>query len=154
MNKTRETTPEIIDNLRRVFQAINEYSRSSEKTTGLTGPQLWALKILYSTSPIMVSDLARQMFLRPATVVGILDRLESKGLVARARSKTDRRAVDLQLTETGRQLAEKAPEVAQILLVKGLNELTDEQFLSVEDGMKLIVRMLGAEHLTPQPLHG
>lgn len=154
MKKNRVTTPEIIDNLRRVFQAINEYSRKAEKTTGLTGPQLWALKILDNTSPIMVSDLAQRMYLRPATVVGILDRLENKGLVSRARSKEDRRAVDLHLTEMGKQLAEKAPEVAQVKLVKGLDELTDEQFFAVEEGMKLMVRMLGAEHLAPQPLHG
>jgi DNA-binding MarR family transcriptional regulator len=154
MNKNRGATPKIIDNLRRVFQAINEYSRTAEKTTGLTGPQLWALKILDNTSPIMVSDLAQRMYLRPATVVGILDRLETKGLVLRTRSKEDRRAVDLNLTDLGKELAKKAPEVAQVMLVKGLNELTDEQYSTVEDGMKLMVKMLGAEHLTPQPLHG
>lgn len=154
MKKDREATLEIIDNLRRVFQGINEYSRSAEKITGLTGPQLWALKILDMTSPIMVSDLARQMYLRPATVVGILDRLETKGLVSRTRSKEDRRAVDLYLTERGKQLAEKAPEVAQLMLVKGLNELSEKQYYMVEEGMKQMVRMLGAEHLTPQPLHG
>jgi MarR family transcriptional regulator, organic hydroperoxide resistance regulator len=154
MRKDRKATPEIIDNLRRVFQAINEYSRTAEKTTGLTGPQLWALKILDNTSPIRVSDLAQRMYLRPATVVGILDRLEMKGLVSRARSTEDRRAVDLTLTETGKWLAAKAPEVAQVMLVKGLDELTDEQFSVVEEGMKLMVSMLGAEHMTPQPLHG
>jgi MarR family transcriptional regulator, organic hydroperoxide resistance regulator len=154
MKKHRGATPEIIDNLRRVFQAINEYSRNAEKTTGLTGPQLWALKILDNTSPIRVSELAQRMYLRPATVVGILDRLELKDLVSRTRSTDDRRAVDLYLTEMGKQLADKAPEVAQVMLMKGLDELTDEQFSTVEEGMKLMVRMLGAEHLSPQPLHG
>ncbi len=154
MKNNRGATPEIIDNLRRVFQAINEYSRTAEKTTGLTGPQLWALKILDNTSPIMVSDLAQRMYLRPATVVGILDRLETKGLVLRTRSKEDRRAVDLNLTDLGKELAKKAPEVAQVMLVKGLNELTDEQYSTVENGMKLMVKMLGAEQMLPQPLHG
>lgn len=154
MKNIRTSTPEIIDNLRRIFQAINEYSRTAERVTGLTGPQLWALKILDNTAPIRVSDLARQMYLRPATVVGILDRLEAKGLVSRTRSKDDRRAVDLNLTDLGKKLAKKAPEVAQAILVKGLNELTDEQYSTVEDGMKMMVKMLGAEHMTPQPLHG
>jgi len=154
MKKHRGATPEIIDNLRRIFQAINEYSRTAEKTTGLTGPQLWALKILDSASPIRVSDLAQRMYLRPATVVGILDRLEMKGLVSRTRSTEDRRAVDLTLTETGKRLAAKSPEVAQVMLVKGLDELTEEQFSTVEEGMMLMVRMLGAENLSPQPLHG
>ena len=100
-----------------------------------------------------VSELAQRMYLRPATVVGILDRLEMKGLVSRTRSTEDRRAVDLNLTEVGKWLAAKSPEVAQVMLVKGLDELTDEQFYAVEEGMKQMVRIFGAENTTPQPLH-
>lgn len=154
MNKDRETVPEIIDNLRRVFQVINEYSRSAEQSTGLTGPQLWALKILDSNSSLKVSELAQHMYLRPPTVVGILDRLEIKGLVSRNRSTEDRRAVHLHLTKAGKQLAAKSPEVAQAMLLKGLNELPDEQYFCVEEGMKLMAKILGAEQLNPQPLHG
>lgn len=153
MSNDRESIPHIIDNLRRVFQAITEYSKTAERSTGLTGPQLWALKILATASPMKVSDLARQMYLRPSTVVGILDRLEGKELVTRTRSTADRRAVDLHLTGKGQELAAKAPEVAQVMLVNGLTELSDEEFTCVEDGMKLMARMLGAEHLVPQPLH-
>lgn len=154
MEKGRKTTTEIIDNLRRIFQAITEYSKTVERSTGLTGPQLWAVKILDNTAPIRVSELAQLMYLSSATVVGILDRLEIKGLIIRSRSTTDRRAVDLHLTDAGKLLAAKSPEVAQFLLVKGLDELTNEQFSVVELGMKHMVRMLGAEHITPQPLHG
>lgn len=154
MEENAERIPEVIDNLRRIFQAINEYSKNAERETGLTGPQLWAVKILANSSPLRVSDLACQMCLRSATVVGILDRLEGKGLVTRTRSKEDRRAVDLQLTEMGQGIAAKAPEVAQALLLKGLEDLTDEQFSHVVDGMQIMVRVLGAEHITPQPLHG
>ncbi|OGU13228.1 MAG: MarR family transcriptional regulator [Geobacteraceae bacterium GWC2_53_11] len=153
MKKERNAIPEIIDNLRRVFQAVTEYSKTAERSTGLTGPQLWAVNILANTAPIRVSELAQLMYLSPATVVGILDRLETKGLISRTRSTEDRRAVDLHLTGAGKGLAAKSPEVAQVMLVKGLDELTDAQFTAVEQGMKHMVRMLGAEHITPQPLH-
>ncbi len=154
MKKQRDSIPEIIDNLRRVFQIITEYSKTAERSIGLTGPQLWAMKILSNSAPLHVSCLARQMFLSPATVVGILDRLENKGLVTRVRSKEDRRAVDLHLTVKGRDVAAKVPEVAQVMLVKGLEGLSDEQFSHVDEAMQQIVQMLGAEHITPQPLHG
>ena len=154
MVKNAGSIPEVIDNVRRIFQAINEYSKTAERTTGLTGPQLWAIKILADATTLRVSDLARHMYLRPATVVGILDRLEAKGLVTRTRSKEDRRVVDLHLTAMGQELAAKAPEVAQALLLKGLEKLPDEQFHHVEEGMKQMVRMLGAEQISPQPLHG
>ncbi|GFE59065.1 MarR family winged helix-turn-helix transcriptional regulator [Geobacter sp. AOG1] len=153
MRENAEKISEVIDNLRRIFQAINDYSRTAEQFTGLTGPQLWALKILAKASPLRVSELASQMYLRPATVVGILDRLEGKGLVTRTRSMKDRRAVDLNLTEMGKEVVVKAPEVAQVMLLKGLNELSDEQLLHVVEGMTQMVRILGAENITPHPLH-
>ena len=145
--------PEVIDNLRRIFQAVSEYSKSAEKETALTGPQLWALKLLANTAPMRVSELARQMYLRPATVVGILDRLEAKSLVTRNRCQEDRRAVDLYLTERGKAVVANAPEVAQVMLVKGLEALTGQEFRQVLEGMQHMVRILGAEHITPQPLH-
>jgi DNA-binding MarR family transcriptional regulator len=72
------TVAEITDNLRRVFQVVNELSKKAERETGLTGPQLWAIKVIAEAAPIKVSDLARRMYLHPATVVGILDRLEGR----------------------------------------------------------------------------
>lgn len=148
-----EQIPEVLDNLRRIFQAVTECSRAAERETELTGPQLWTLKILERNAPVRVSELARHMFLRPATVVGILDRLQAKGLVTRTRSKVDRRAVDLELTEAGRTLVANAPEVAQVVLIKGLEQLSEQQFTQVMEGMRHMVRIFGAEHLTPQPLH-
>lgn len=153
MQKRAEEIPEVIDNLRRIFQAINEFSKNAERTTGVTGPQLWAMKLLASAAPMRVSDLARRMYLHPATVVGILDRLEAKGLVTRTRSREDRRAVDIELTVLGKDVVAGAPEVAQVMLVKGLEALSPEQFSRVAEGMEQMVRILGAEHITPQPLH-
>ena len=153
MSKNEAEIQEVIDNLRRIFQAVNEYSRNAEKETELTGPQLWALQILADASPMRVSELARQMFLTPATVVGILDRLEAKELVNRTRSTEDRRAVDLTLTVKGQLIVGKAPKVAQDMLLKGLEALPDEKLAIVVEGMQQMVRILGAEHLTPQPLY-
>ena len=154
MGMTRGDNSEVLDNVRRMFQSVHAYAKSAECATGLTGPQLWAVKLLARDAPMRVSDLARQMYLRPPTVVRILDRIEIKGVITRTPSRKDRRAVDVQLTDTGRELAAKAPEVAQTMLLQGLDALTDEQFRYVDEGMKLLVQMLGAELLTPQPLHG
>ena len=154
MRKKAEEIQEVIHNVRRLYQGLHELSRNVVRETKLTGPQLWVLKIMSNTAPLRVSDLARQMYLCPATVVGILDRLEIKGLVKRSRSKRDRRVVEVNLSVVGREVAAKAPDVAQTLLVSGLEALPDQQLANVVAGMQLVVRLLGAEQLTPQPLHG
>lgn len=154
MQNKNEEIQGVIDDLRRVSQAINEHSKNAISKTGLTAPQLWAIKILAREAPIKVSELARRMFLHPATVVGILDRLEQKELIARVRSKQDRRVVDLYLTDLGNKIVVDAPEVTQIMLIDGLGRLTDDQFRCVSEGMRLMVRMLDAESIKPQPLQG
>lgn len=140
----------IIDDIRRVFQVVHEQSRKTEQATGLTSPQLWAIKTIAQESPIMVSDIARRMYLHPATIVGILDRLEKQNLVIRVRSIDDRRVVRVELTATGRTLLKKAPEVAQNLLVGGLEKLPQRNLNKIASSMKQIVRILGAQD---KPVH-
>ncbi len=150
MKATSTLVAGIIDNLRRVFQVVNEQSKKAEHETGLTGPQLWAIKIIAESAPIKVSDLARRMYLHPATVVGILDRLEARGFVARARSKKDRRVVEIALTEQGSEKVGQSPEVAQGLLVKGLEALSDKKLVDISGGLEELVKMLGAQKIPPQ----
>jgi DNA-binding MarR family transcriptional regulator len=140
---------DIIDDIRRVFQVVNEYSKKAERETGLTGPQLWAIKIVAESAPIRVSDLARSMYLHPATVVGILDRLEARGVVKRTRSAEDRRVVEINLTPLGRDLAASAPEVAQGLLVKGLEPLPEKKLRSMGNALRQLVMILGAHEISP-----
>lgn len=148
-DKTRMVA-ETVDNLRRVFQAVSDFLKQAERETGLTGPQLWAIKVINERAPIKVSDVAKQMYLHSATVVGILDRLEQNGLVERIRSKHDRRVVDVILTDQGKRLVAKSPDVIQDMLIKGLELLTDEKLEKIGEGMLEFVKILGVEGVPPR----
>ncbi len=152
MGNSAETISEVIDNIRRTIKAINEYSKCAEKETGLTGHQLWAIKLVTGNAPIKVSDLARQMYLHPATVVGILDRLVSKGLVQRTRSTEDKRVVKIDLTSQGRVFVNDVPEVAEGMLAKRLEALPEKRLSHVSKGMKEIASILGQGKLESQSL--
>lgn len=152
MGDQDDTISGVIDNLRRTIQALNESYKVTEMETGLTSPQLWAVNLIAGAAPIKVSELARGMFLHPATIVGIIDRLEAKGLVLRTRSTEDRRVVELELTPLGRELVANAPEAAQVRLVKGLETLPKQSLSQVAKGMKHMVAILGAQGRVPQLL--
>ncbi|HJV34039.1 MarR family winged helix-turn-helix transcriptional regulator [Geomonas sp.] len=143
---------EIIDNIRRVFQVVNEQSKLAERETGITGPQLWAIKAIAEGAPINGAELARRMYLHPTTIVGIIDRLEVHGLVLKTRSKTDRRMIEVELTEQGKELLTNAPEVAQGMLIRGLERLPEEKLQKIWDGLEELVLMLGARDVAPQLL--
>ncbi len=150
MSKRLDAVAQIIDNLRRVFQVVNEQSKKAEKETGLTGPQLWAIKTIAQEAPIMVSEMARRMYLHPATVVGILDRLEKQGLAIRVRSIEDRRVVRVELTGQGRALLKKSPEVAQGLLVSGLEKLGASKLKNIAQALEQMAEILGAQNIPPR----
>ena len=141
---------EIIDNIRRVFQVVHEQSKKAKSKTGITGPQLWAIKLIKELSPVRVSDLARSMYIHPATAVGILDRLELNGFVVRKRSQEDKRVVRVELTGKGEKLVVDAPQVAQGLLVVGLERLTLKRLKAISSALDELVIILGAQELPPQ----
>ena len=144
----------IVNNIRRVFQAFNDYSKRANMEAGLTGPQLWAIKIISENAPLRVCDLAALMFVRPGTVVGILDRLEKKGLVTRIRSQLDRRAVMIDLSVQGKELVSGAPGVIQGDLIRGLETLPDEELRDIDASMAKLVGILGVQQLRPMMIHG
>ncbi len=150
MAEKSRTVAEIIDNIRRVFQVVNEQSKRAERETGLTGPQLWAIKTIAQDDSLMVSEIAGRMYLHPATVVGILDRLEARGLVRRVRSSEDRRVVRVELTAAGKSLVRIAPEVAQGLLVAGLEKLTIRNLREISSSLEQLVGILGAQGIPPK----
>ena len=140
---------DILDNLRRVFKVVHRYSKRAEKVGGLTGPQLWAMKVLAESAPLRVTDLSRRMYLHPSTVVGILDRLEQADQVARTRSEKDHRVVTVALTGKGRETVSKVPQIAQGLLLKGLKELSDSELSTVSEGLRMLIGILGVEGMPP-----
>ena len=150
MKRKSEIIAETIDNLRRVFQVVNEQSKKAKRKTGLTGPQLWAIKVIAQYSPIRVTALSDRMYLHPATVVGIINRLEERDLVRRIRTNDDRRAVHVTLTERGNEIVHRSPEVAQGILVAGLEPLTIKELLGIHDGLDKLVEILGAQEIPPQ----
>lgn len=149
MGKKAAVISEIINDIRRVFQVVNEQSKKAKRKTGLTGPQLWAIKMIGELAPVRVSDLALRMYLHPATVVGILNRLELQGLIKRTRTNEDRRVVKIELTDAGSALVAKAPQVAQGLLVAGLEILPQKKLQDISDALEQLVHILGAQELPP-----
>lgn len=61
----------------------------------------WVLSAL-ECGPRRMSDLAEHAQTSQASLTGIVDRLEERGLMQRTRSDSDRRVVEASLTEAGR----------------------------------------------------
>jgi len=80
-----------------------------------------------------VAELARTLQSDPGAMTRALDRLEAKGLVARVRSSEDRRVVNLELTDAGREVAAVVPAVLAEVLNLHLAGFTEAEWRSLLD---------------------
>ena len=87
--------------IRRIVRAIDMRSKKVARDTGLTIPQIVILHAVKERGMVTTAALSKHADLSAATTVTILDKLESRGLVTRQRSATDRRIVHTTLTEKG-----------------------------------------------------
>jgi len=77
--------------LRRMIRAVDLHSRHLAQCYQLTGPQLVLLKEIGRGEPLTLGELAKRSSLSNATVTGVIDRLERRGLAIRVRGPRDRR---------------------------------------------------------------
>jgi len=75
---------------------------------GLTYPQYVTIICLWEEDGQTVKSLSEKLFLEPSTMTPMLKRLEAMGYVRRERDSEDERSVLVSLTDTGRELREKA----------------------------------------------
>lgn len=101
--------------LHRSLDAVMPEYRTLFSQHDLTEQQWRVLRVLWEVERCSSAELATRTLLPSPSLVGIIDRLEKRELVARMRSTSDRRVVYVAATETGRALgAEVKPHVDAI----------------------------------------
>lgn len=143
---------ELLISLRKVTRAIDIYSRKLNKDTGLTSPQLLVLQEIIACKNVMVKDIAQNINLSSATVTSILDRLESRGLVIRKRSITDKRKVGLQLTQIGFDATKGTPTPLQEHFIQRFDILAEWEQTQLVATMQHIAAMMDAQDIDAAPL--
>ncbi|HEP9160003.1 TPA: winged helix-turn-helix transcriptional regulator [Pseudomonas aeruginosa] len=101
----------VFKGLRRLQQATEVHAKRLARYGGLTPLQLLILRIMAGQGELTASRLAREVSLTQASLSGVLDRLESRGLLSRRRDERDRRKHWLVLTEQGLDALAAAPSL-------------------------------------------
>ncbi|MDO8777945.1 MAG: MarR family transcriptional regulator [Burkholderiaceae bacterium] len=95
--------------MRRVLHAIGQEMERQLEPSGLTNAQWVPLFKLLMGHASTVAGLACECHLDAGAMTRLLDRLEAKGLCRRVRSLEDRRVVNIELTDAGRDAAKEIP---------------------------------------------
>jgi DNA-binding MarR family transcriptional regulator len=116
--RRRRTTTAIKDSLRELSNQLSLLNHRVGAQVELKDIDLDCLELLNRHGPLSPSVLARHAGLHPATMTGILDRLERGGWIARDRDPDDRRAVVIRVRR------ERGGELYR--LYAGMNASVDE----------------------------
>jgi DNA-binding MarR family transcriptional regulator len=84
--------------------ALERASKRMEDAIGVSGPQRFALRLIGGYPGLGAGQLAAVLHLHPSTVTGMVQRLESRGLVRREQHAHDGRRMHLYLTPAGRRV--------------------------------------------------
>lgn len=142
----------ILISLRKMIRAVDLYSRKLAGEHNITGPQLICLKTVAARGPISVTEIGKAMNLSPSNVVGILDRLEERGLIERQRGTTDRRLLHVTATDAGRETAARIPWPLSVPLDKALRRMTAEEKRALASSFERLVSLMGIKDLDSGPL--
>jgi DNA-binding MarR family transcriptional regulator len=87
---------------------IRRFLKMSEEAIGAAGLEAQQYQLLLSVKShtlqhgsVTIGELAEQMLLKHHSAVGLVDRLETKGMVQRHRDDADQRKVHVELTAIG-----------------------------------------------------
>ena len=97
--------------MRRILTMVSSEVERQLEPSGLTSAQWLPLYKLSMGMASTVAELAFESQVDAGAMTRLLDRLEAKGLCQRVRSLSDRRVVNIELTEAGRLAAAKIPAV-------------------------------------------
>ena len=89
----------------------------------LTFSQYVTLKML-SNGPAGVTDLARFAELNPGAMTRLLDKLEAKGYIARVADPSDRRALNIHLTDVGLSMWQDVNQCGKRVLERAMTGMS------------------------------
>ncbi len=90
-------------NILRTADALNRPVEQVLKPAGLSGPQYNVLRILRGAGlgGLPCGEIGERMIARDPDITRLLDRLEGRGLIRRARDQRDRRVITTRITREG-----------------------------------------------------
>lgn len=147
---------QIVAAIRQIIRALDLHSRQLQRGHGLTGPQLAVLQQCDRPGTTTPKAIAQAVHLSQATITGILHRLESRELIVRKPSETDKRSVSIHITEDGRNVLQNSLSLLQDQFRSELAKLQEWERMQILSTLQRVARLMGAENLdvTPQLVPG
>ena len=148
-SKNTDVSKVILNDLRRLVQAIRIASLDSEKKIGLSAAQLLIMQRLREEEFLSVNELAKRTMTHQSSVSVIMQKLEKKRLVKRNTSAEDGRKYQFSLTQKGNLLIKKAPPPIHDTLINALEKLDVKTRSKFAEGFSAFLKIAEISSTSP-----
>lgn len=145
---------QVLKKFRIIYGSVRQQFREVEQSCGVTGSQLWILQEVAKTPNIGISELAERLSVHQSTCSQLVEKLVTRGLINKERSKEDQRRVGLCVTEAAKNTLKNAPGPAEGILPEALQSLSESSLLSLENSLMEVIGQLSNrdDKLADRPL--
>ena len=126
-----ERRAEVVEDVRGVARAVLAALVFSAARAGLNQSDFYALVRVVVAEGLTGAEVRRILGVSSSSVTELADRLESAGMIARARPQSDRRLVILKPTARGRRAVDRALGPALAAIAGAVDELAEEELAVV-----------------------
>lgn len=143
-DEARSERRQVIDDLLDELTAWGPRERAGAFRHWLRGAlslvHLHVLTVLESEGPLPMSKLADSLDVSVASVTGIVDRMEQRGLVERRREPEDRRVILVHVTEAGNAVFRDLAVARRQTIAPLLDRMTDAELEGFLTGLRALRR--------------
>jgi MarR family transcriptional regulator, organic hydroperoxide resistance regulator len=140
---TRESVGFVV---REVYRSFARCLQPRIAREGVSIGMWFVLRVLWDEDGMTQRELGERVGINGPTMVTALNSMERAGLVKRVQNRTDRRKINVFLTERGRNLRRKLWPMAAEVLNLGLSGLTRNQVKSLNKMLRQILLNLEHDH--------
>jgi DNA-binding MarR family transcriptional regulator len=135
--------------VRSIVRALRINTRAIELKMGISLAQLFVLQQLAERAADSLNELAERTATHQSSVSVVVRRLVERGYVSRSPSSTDKRRIEIAVTDTGRALLHDAPITIQTQLVAAARRMPVEDQRSMADLLERWLREAKVDFATP-----
>lgn len=122
---------ELWRNFYRVWKRLHRGAGKNLSKVGISFLDYRILRYLTENGQISMAKLADFLMVTQGHITGVIDVLESRGLVKRIRSREDRRVINIELTENGSDIELKARKLHEEYMISVFGILDPEEKTSL-----------------------
>ena len=128
--------------LRRIDRLALAFVEARFPDTGLSFTHWISLKLIKDGVVTTPGDLSRELSQTTGAITRLIDALETRGLIARNRSGSDRRSIGLEITDAGRSAVHALADHVVGSWNEILSDFDDEEFRNLLNGLTKLLAAL------------